>query len=820
MNSLYNINNENLGYKVASYDKFVAVGNPNTKQYDVNEGFSRTGEVLLYYKNPYENDYVLVKSFEKPYLETLISTVSYAPAISASNYESGSYNHNNYGKSFDISSKYLAIGDSNFLQKIYYYTSSIDNIESTSSINLSSVEIYEFSRTSSVGDCTTLIDDEYVLSNLPIYSITSSNVNDEYGYSVSISNNYLLVGAPGTNNGSGSVYLYQKQSGNTYSLITNITSSVSDYTRFGASLSLDKLNEDRFIVGSDSRPNKSVFVYKKSGNDWNLYQTLTKTTSSIYQKVDGSDFNFYPLTQSNSRFGYSVGIENNLVVVGDPNDLIYYEYSGSNKIRERGSFYVYDVESCIPSSSYKLLTKSYGTNSTFKDNMLGFDVSINNSKIAISSPKPYFPFSSLYLSGSIGTYNKFLEKGDLGESSFNGQVLFYEYNNGILNKLTDLPINYRKNINEPYSAFGRSVSVSSECLVVGSPIPLNDDLYLNTPILIEQSASAPTSCSNSVVDIFSIIVEDEILNEDDTYVTASLILDEPEIPEMTGRSFIYDFTDLKTNYVVGNVFYNNAKLVINNSGSITKDILRDPTDSDKSYVHMGYNSDISFHEKQFICTVEPGEFNISTNPSALNFGEFEWNVFNREKFEFKNLDIILRYINSKITISGTEYWYNSFVDTSEKSIFDFYTNSESNFSSSVKLTDELKCQLSNLNFDVNGDGTVNSLDGTLIWKYFAGTLNSNNYRNYITNKSSRKTFDEIISFLNDKSGKNKTSTVKEEFFDYKKNSENDITGSYLAPYITQIGLYSGTDLVAIAKLAHPIKNTGEIPINIAVKWDI
>jgi hypothetical protein len=41
----------------------------------------------------------------------------------------------------------------------------------------------------------------------------------------------------------------------------------------------------------------------------------------------------------------------------------------------------------------------------------------------------------------------------------------------------------------------------------------------------------------------------------------------------------------------------------------------------------------------------------------------------------------------------------------------------------------------------------------------------------------------------------------------------------LAPYITTVGLYSGAELVAVAKLAAPIKNTGEIPINIVVKWD-
>jgi hypothetical protein len=42
----------------------------------------------------------------------------------------------------------------------------------------------------------------------------------------------------------------------------------------------------------------------------------------------------------------------------------------------------------------------------------------------------------------------------------------------------------------------------------------------------------------------------------------------------------------------------------------------------------------------------------------------------------------------------------------------------------------------------------------------------------------------------------------------------------LAPYITTVGLYSGGDLVAVAKLGMPIKNSGELPLNILVKWDI
>lgn len=819
-----NIQNENLGYKVATNGKFVAVGNPNSNQYNVDEGFSRTGEVLLYFNDKYSSEYTLLKKIKKPYLETLISLDDYAPVYNAYNYESGSYNHNSYGKSLDLSDKYLAVGDPNFLQKIYYYTSSLDNIASTSSLNYSSVEIYKISESSSLDYCDNVIDTSFVINDAPVFSITGS-VDDSFGYTVSISNNYLLVGSPQYNNNSGSVSLYSKQSDDSYNLITTITSSDSTQSRFGASISIDKKNENKFIVGTDAKSsNSKAFIYvKDSSNDWNLYQTLTNNTSSNYLKIQNVDFQFIPISQSNNdRFGYSVDIEDNVAIVGSPNDLIYYEYNGSNKIRYRGSFYVFSTDPCVPSSSYELKQKVYGDEYTFKDNFLGYDVSIHNKRIAVSSPKPYFPFSSLYLSSSVNTYIKNLNENDLGEKSFNGQILLYDYDvtNNLLNKVTDYPVNYRKKLDQPYSAFGYSIDLSDDNLVVGSPVPLNMDNYLNSPILIEQSASAPISCSTDVVDVVALMLEDEILNEEGNYVTASIVTEQNFVSQLTGRSFVYDFSNIKTNYVVGNVFYNNSKIIINNTGSVLDIVLRDPSDYDKPYVYMDYSSQIDIYEKQYICTIDPGEFNISTNPTALEFPSFEWNVYNKPTFNFETVDIIMRYIHSKITTNSSELWESTFVSGEiEQSIFDYYSEKMSNYSTN-RLTDELKCELSNIDLDVNGDGKVNIMDGYLIWKYFCNTLNVTNFRNYVSQNSNRNKIDEILSFLNQKSGKSSNFTVKSEFFNYQINSMSDITGSYLAPYITHVGLYADTDLVAVAKLANPIKNSGEIPINIVIKWDI
>jgi hypothetical protein len=47
-----------------------------------------------------------------------------------------------------------------------------------------------------------------------------------------------------------------------------------------------------------------------------------------------------------------------------------------------------------------------------------------------------------------------------------------------------------------------------------------------------------------------------------------------------------------------------------------------------------------------------------------------------------------------------------------------------------------------------------------------------------------------------------------------------MTGSYLTPFITAIGLYDdNNDLVAVAKLPKPVKSEIDIPLNFIVRFD-
>jgi hypothetical protein len=58
------------------------------------------------------------------------------------------------------------------------------------------------------------------------------------------------------------------------------------------------------------------------------------------------------------------------------------------------------------------------------------------------------------------------------------------------------------------------------------------------------------------------------------------------------------------------------------------------------------------------------------------------------------------------------------------------------------------------------------------------------------------------------------------FDDYINSGSVDPTGSYLAPYITTIGLYDdGLNMVAVAKLPKPIKSLPDYPVNFIVRFD-
>ena len=216
------------------------------------------------------------------------------------------------------------------------------------------------------------------------------------------------------------------------------------------------------------------------------------------------------------------------------------------------------------------------------------------------------------------------------------------------------------------------------------------------------------------------------------------------------------------------------------------------------------------YEKQILCTINPNEFKCSTNPTSLVSGS---------SFGFKQLDLTLKFINYQMY--GNYSWWNYLnFNTVEQSLFNMYVTGSSMVLSQSINPYYTQLSSSYMNWDVDGNNKINLNDMTLIWKYFTQTLAQNDVFTYVEPKSTRKTLSAINNYIQNNVVTNQVGQVNPQFLAFDYSSSIDNTGSYLAPYITTVGLYSGADLVGIAKLANPIKNSGEFPLNILIKWDI
>ena len=131
--------------------------------------------------------------------------------------------------------------------------------------------------------------------------LTASDASsgDLFGYSVSISGEYAIVGAQGYNTGAGCAYIFHR-SGTTWSQQTQLTASdavASD--RFGSSLSIDG---DYAIVGAPKDQSSgygSAYIFYRSGTSWSQQAQLSASVS-VYQ----------------DDFGFSVDIDEDYAVVG------------------------------------------------------------------------------------------------------------------------------------------------------------------------------------------------------------------------------------------------------------------------------------------------------------------------------------------------------------------------------------------------------------------------------------------------------------------------------------------------------------------------
>jgi len=716
------------------------------------------------------NSFLLVDSSS---LDTIILNADTSSNVNGLNFELDivdniNYYGDSYGISVALSSSLIVIGC-----PFYYYSiSSTSTILTGSCVDIYDIETYNSS-----------------INKYPLYTITNSfdstYSTSTFGESVSIiysnklSSSVLVVGSSTANSNLGQVYIYTQSLSGNYLHYQTLNGSITN-GYFGGSLKIDPSGSNRIVVGNKST-GSAVYVYELNQftNQWQLNDTLDqyRTITGSLNFIDTKPY-FPGVQPSGSNYGNSVSIYGDTIIIGSPNDMYYYEWSGSTVLRNRGAVYFW--KKCSDATDWFLLDKSFGNENILESNNLGFSVGIYNNKAIATSVRDIRTYCTNYI------FNTLFKRYDCNPNDSIidtlGQFIIYNQLTSSFSSSWEIESVFtkKKQYGYPYSNFGYSCAIydkENTTTIIGSPIFIYNTEQLTSSLL-----------DNSIYD------------------------------SIKGYAYIYNYNDLVTNYHIGNVFYRDGKIILSNSGSIFDNLLKDRSNPLQSKYNIEYKSNVKLYEKQILCRIESGEFNYSTNPTSLVPNTFDFDIDGNKHFNFTDLDLILKYINYQV--NGSYNWWDYMTFTNEEqSLFNLYSI-KYNISSSYTTNYTSLLSSNYYDFDIDGNSKVNLNDMYILWKYFNDNLNQTELFKYVEPKSTRKTLQQIVSYIEQKTGKFGGNSIKNEFFSFNYSSSVDVTGSYLAPYITTVGLYSGADLVAVAKLGMPIKNSGELPLNILVKWDI
>jgi len=214
-----------------------------------------------------------------------------------------------FGCSVDIDGNYAIVGDED-----YVYT----DTGSTDSYRAGSATIYHYNGVA--------------WEEMQILNASDASQGDRFGYSVAIDGDHAIVGAiweddsGNSDYDNGSAYIFQYDSSlGEWVEVKKITHAENSWREeFGCSVAIDG---EYIVVGAhnsdvdDLSYTGSAFVYKNTGSDWVLDRQLTAPDAS-----------------QNDKFGASVAVSGNMVVVGASND----EYLWPNE--NTGSVYLFTLE--------------------------------------------------------------------------------------------------------------------------------------------------------------------------------------------------------------------------------------------------------------------------------------------------------------------------------------------------------------------------------------------------------------------------------------------------------------------------------------------
>jgi len=876
MEKQYDIAHERFGKKICASNQYIIVGAPLDKN---SLTYYKNGNAFLYRidTSSMQNgiNYKFIKQFETPFMQNGYSYEQVWDYTSQIKNNLGFYLLpeqtpinviDEFGESVSLNDDFMAIG----APGSSYYGNNID----------SSGQVFVYDKYKGGFDHWGLIN-----------ILEGSGSNDRFGSAVCVSGSKLAVGAENAYDGKGAVYIYERlkigstlptgsfwhiatanpefwlamvdelgdtlivsedtspdyTEGNNVYILQHVVTS-SEWTTgsyFGGSL---KMDNNRIVVGSKySSSHSSVYMFEYDNNaiGTGIYDTssfLTPTGNLAFgtgswtqsyvfspssitvggttqtHSINLNRTNYFFPTQvtvvpnNKDSFGYSLDFNSTHMVVGAPFDREFYEYSGSPISYKAGAAYVFNYTH----SNWILTDKLYGREIDTVNNLFGIDVALYKNKIAVGSPIAPYDIYNFYDTSSKRFRVENLYSGARNASyyKFNtGEAFLYELNTSSIWE----PLKTIKRIKyefEPKGLYGYGIDIFENALVVGSPV----NSYTNIP---HDTTSWPKESGS---------LESSFIRKNAPYF-------------LTGSVFLYDLNLLLENHQIGNSFYKNGIFTNTATASMFKDIFQGNVVNvnDQRGYSCSFQGTHMVNENEIFCSIDPGEFNVSTNPTSLKYFPIYYDIEKDGFFSLYDATLISKYILKQYNglISGSIYppeyrdtssaktspenswWKDDLVLLESEDVLLFenwieptvVTSSYTNYYDTIHTLDQDGL------LDVNLDGKTDYKDAHLIMRYFLGYGGLKLTSGLTDDTCQRRYDDQIRAFLDLMTGKLNDKYIRDEFFNYAESSSCDKTGSYLASFVTTVGLYQDNELVMVGKLAKPIKNSGDYPITFNIKFD-
>ena len=270
-------------------------------------------------------------------------------------------------------------------------------------------------------------------------TLTASDgaANDEFGISVAIDGNTIVVGARQDDTRNGAAYVFTRPDGGWTSTTTAAKLTASDGEegdRFGHSVAVVG---DTVVVGAygDDRNRGAAYAFTKTGSAWTSTTTAAKLTAS-----DGEEDHF---------FGWSVAVDGGTAVVG--------AYQDDDNGEDSGAAYVFDkpANGWVNSTESAKLTASDGE---AKDEF-GISVAIDENTVLVGAHQPDYVEEEETVSRPGAAY-----------------VVTRDSNSGKWGQ----PVKLIASNGDPGDGFGISVAVDGNTAVVGAYLDDRDTAARDT----------------------------------------------------------------------------------------------------------------------------------------------------------------------------------------------------------------------------------------------------------------------------------------------------------------------------------------------------